>query len=224
VKDGAPASSQSSNSSQSSQSSQSSKRKAVPESLTEQLKKRLKGLHASAAPAPAAADPVREEVERYLAMAIVQPVVAPGESWGLAWWELHAAEFPLLSQLARKFLAIPATAAPSERCWSGAGNIVADNRASMSPGVVEMAVFCRQNIDICRELVAGLARSDSDPKKDTKESGKVHCRHALPQCSNSRLISSVCRHRPVEPRRSQRYSAPFRRIGVQADRLLVPPF
>ena len=37
----------------------------------------------------------------------------------LMWWKLHAQEFPNLSKMARDYLSIGGTSAPSERAFSG---------------------------------------------------------------------------------------------------------
>ena len=50
----------------------------------------------------------------------------------LTWWKEHAARFPYLSQLARRYLAMPATSASVERLFSVAGQIVTAKRASES--------------------------------------------------------------------------------------------
>jgi hypothetical protein len=46
----------------------------------------------------------------------------------LAWWCLKAQKFPLLSELAIRYLCIPATSAPSERVFSTAGLTIAKER------------------------------------------------------------------------------------------------
>ena len=40
----------------------------------------------------------------------------------LTWWKLHKDKLPILAELARAYLCIPATSAPSERLFSTAGN------------------------------------------------------------------------------------------------------
>ena len=51
----------------------------------------------------------------------------------LEWWRLKQSQFPLLSKLAVKYLAIPATSAPSERVFSTAGLTIASERAKLDP-------------------------------------------------------------------------------------------
>ena len=46
----------------------------------------------------------------------------------LAWWKTNSTRFPVLSKLARMWLAIPATSAPSERIFSLAGRVLTKER------------------------------------------------------------------------------------------------
>ena len=61
------------------------------------------------------------------------------------------ARFYGLKRLARKYLAIPATSAPSERVFSLAGNICSRRRASLSPDHLDALVFLNANGDLIRE-------------------------------------------------------------------------
>lgn len=65
----------------------------------------------------------------------------------LDWWKNNQSKFPLLSELARKYLCIPATSVPSERVFSTAGHIVNAKRASLLPDHVSMLVFLAANLD-----------------------------------------------------------------------------
>ena len=64
----------------------------------------------------------------------------------LVWWKANSFRFPILSTLARKYLAIPATSVPSERAFSAAGHIVNKKRACLHPETVNMLVFLSNNI------------------------------------------------------------------------------
>ena len=63
----------------------------------------------------------------------------------LKWWSENEGRFPTLSKLAKSFLCIPATSAPSEHIFSAAGNICSQKRASLSPRHVEMLTFLAMN-------------------------------------------------------------------------------
>ncbi|KAF9969914.1 hypothetical protein BGZ75_002528, partial [Mortierella antarctica] len=50
----------------------------------------------------------------------------------LPWWEKHHEEYPSLAKMARDFLAIPASSAPSERCFSKARTLLPYTRKRLS--------------------------------------------------------------------------------------------
>jgi len=50
----------------------------------------------------------------------------------ILWWKRNASCLPVLSGLARIYLAIPATSTPSERVFSTAGNLISEKRTSLS--------------------------------------------------------------------------------------------
>lgn len=63
----------------------------------------------------------------------------------LAWWEKHAGIYPEHAQLARKYLAIPATSAPCERLFSTAGRTIEKRRAKLNPETAKSIVFLHEN-------------------------------------------------------------------------------
>ncbi|KAL4089036.1 hypothetical protein QTP88_024114 [Uroleucon formosanum] len=63
----------------------------------------------------------------------------------LEWWKTRASKYPLIVELAKKYLGIPATSVSSERCFSTAGNIVTAKRSCLAPETVNMLVFLYQN-------------------------------------------------------------------------------
>ena len=63
----------------------------------------------------------------------------------LEWWHLNESLYPTVSKLAKRFLCIPATSAPSERVFSTGGNIVTAKRSCLHPSHVETLIFVSQN-------------------------------------------------------------------------------
>ena len=61
------------------------------------------------------------------------------------WWASQASNFPILSELAKKYLAIPATSAASERLFSDAGNVMTVRRTNLLPSTFEHLIFCKRN-------------------------------------------------------------------------------
>ncbi|KAE8297845.1 hypothetical protein D5F01_LYC02317 [Larimichthys crocea] len=66
----------------------------------------------------------------------------------LKWWQDHCSRYPLLSQLAKACLAVPATSVPSERIFSTAGDIVNAQRSQLLPENVDMLIFLKKNMDV----------------------------------------------------------------------------
>ncbi|KAL2102572.1 hypothetical protein ACEWY4_001740 [Coilia grayii] len=95
-------------------------------------------------PGPAALadrDAIEIELQSYL-----QALDVDGEADPLEWLELHQANVPRVASLARKYLCIPATSAPSERAFSTGGNIVTCHRAAVKPENVDRLVFLAKNL------------------------------------------------------------------------------
>ena len=86
-------------------------------------------------------DKIEAELSSYLLSSETDPDTDP-----LQWWKVHEANFPRLSNLARKYLSIPATSAPLERVFSTGGNIVTCQRACLKPEAVERLVFLAKNL------------------------------------------------------------------------------
>ena len=72
----------------------------------------------------------------------------PMDDCALKWWKGKAAKYPIISQLARKLLAIPASSTPSERVFSAAGNIVTKKRSCLSADHVDALVTLAMNYKV----------------------------------------------------------------------------
>ncbi len=88
----------------------------------------------------------RDELDTYL----VEPLVTFGRSNGLQWWSENLSKFPTLAQIAQKYLCAPPTSVPSERLFSGAGNVYVDRRSRLAPRNAEILLFIKNNIDLIK--------------------------------------------------------------------------
>ncbi len=61
----------------------------------------------------------------------------------LKWWSSNEAYFPRMAALARTYLAIPASSAFSERCFSSAANTRNIKRTSISDAKLEMLLVLK---------------------------------------------------------------------------------
>ena len=84
--------------------------------------------------------PESDEVTRYKA----EPAVLDSED-PLKWWKKNEERFPVLAQVCKSILSIPATSTPSECRFSAAGLICSKNRASLSREHVDMLCFLNKN-------------------------------------------------------------------------------
>ena len=64
----------------------------------------------------------------------------------LDWWQQNERQLPILAELARYTLGIPATSVPSERVFSTAGDIVNANRSALKWKNVDMMLFLKKNM------------------------------------------------------------------------------
>ena len=58
---------------------------------------------------------VKEEYDAWLRLSEIRSVDVMASLDPLEWWKMHNTQFPTIAKLARKYLAIPASSAPSER-------------------------------------------------------------------------------------------------------------
>ncbi|MEW8546527.1 MAG: hAT transposon family protein [Candidatus Thiodiazotropha sp.] len=85
-------------------------------------------------------DIVQEEIKRYLPSERISADTDP-----LKWWNVQAMFFPHLANVAKIFLATPATSVPSERVFSAAGYTVNKQRSSLASENVDRLIFLNKN-------------------------------------------------------------------------------
>lgn len=81
------------------------------------------------------------EITSYL-----QEEVIDGDDKPLEWWKKNRSRFPLMANMAKKYLCITATSTPSERVFSAAGNIVTPHHNLLRPDRVNQLVFLAKNL------------------------------------------------------------------------------
>ena len=87
----------------------------------------------------------------------------------LTWWSENDHRYPIIAPLAKLFLAIPASSAPSERVWSRAARVITIRRARMKQDVAASIMFLRENIhlldkhydEVSKTVVGALPREFS---------------------------------------------------------------
>ena len=63
----------------------------------------------------------------------------------LVWWDEKKDKFPILSNLAQKYLAVSATSTASERLFSDAGNLITNKRTRIKPKLFKKIIFLKRN-------------------------------------------------------------------------------
>lgn len=90
-----------------------------------------------------------------------EPQIA-SENSPLSWWKKQSTKYPRISEVARAFLAIPATSVPSEQSFSKAGHITERRRANLSSGHVNQILFLHYNQDDPVPATRGTAGDEED--------------------------------------------------------------
>jgi hypothetical protein len=80
----------------------------------------------------------------------------------LTWWKIKEREMPFLAMLARAFLAIPATSAPSERVFSSCGRFIERDRYRLLTESVEELIFLKGNWEAAIEFQKQNIKKDDN--------------------------------------------------------------
>ena len=68
------------------------------------------------------------------------------DSEPLKWWKVKESTYPVLSRIAKKYLAIPATSVEAERRFSNLGNLLTKRRLSMTGANVNKQLFLKKKV------------------------------------------------------------------------------
>lgn len=69
----------------------------------------------------------------------------------IMWWESKKSVDPNLATLCQTVLATPCTQVSIERCFSGLGKVLTDDRTNLSPESLRMLLFIKLNCSLFKE-------------------------------------------------------------------------
>ena len=93
-------------------------------------------------------DRLSKEIKRYQTYPVID-----GDEDPLKCWQRNEVDFPLLCQLARKYLAIQASSSPSKRLFSKAGLVSTPSQAKLKPEKVDL----RSLVKTCKYVLLTLS-------------------------------------------------------------------
>jgi hypothetical protein len=85
----------------------------------------------------------------------------------LSWWKSSAHWYMNFGNLATKYLAVPATSAPSEHIWSQAARVLNVKQNRMKEDITAAMMYCRENKHILHKHYTEVA-------KERKHEGNHH--------------------------------------------------
>ena len=92
-------------------------------------------------PATRSSASLQHELDLYVA----DPNI-PRSACPLQWWQSHTSTFPVVAEVARRMLSIPATSVASERLFSKAGDVITKKRNQLSPSCADRVLFLMENL------------------------------------------------------------------------------
>lgn len=87
----------------------------------------------------------------------------------LEWWKVNALRYPVLANMARRFLTIPASSVSSESTFSTGGRILDDYRSSLKPYMVEALVCGGSYIRGAHKDLNVLDVEEDDDEEDVEK-------------------------------------------------------
>ncbi|EOA22265.1 hypothetical protein CARUB_v10002853mg [Capsella rubella] len=88
---------------------------------------------------------MKDELDIYLKYETETPKTLPGSEWDvLSWWRLNSQKFPILSKIAKDFLAMQVSSVASEEAFNNSGRILSAYRSCLSHYIVEVLICTKQ--------------------------------------------------------------------------------
>ncbi|WVZ62893.1 hypothetical protein U9M48_012585 [Paspalum notatum var. saurae] len=119
----------------------------------------------------------------------------------LAWWKSNAQKYPILSTMARDFLAIPLSTVSSEAAFSCSGRILGDHRSSLAPEMLEALVcakdWSRRGMSIPRRNLT--MESDEKVEEEKLEYAELAGEWRSNRTQRRRRVELWCRAQHREP-------------------------
>ena len=84
---------------------------------------------------------VQHELELYTSDAPIARSACP-----LQWWKTNSTSYPLIGEVARRLLSVPATSVASECLFSRAGDVITKKRNQLSPSCADRVLFLMENL------------------------------------------------------------------------------
>ncbi|XP_076867276.1 E3 SUMO-protein ligase ZBED1 isoform X2 [Brachyhypopomus gauderio] len=119
---------------------------------------------------------IHQQLENYIAEPLCKRSLSP-----LHWWRSKEHRFPAVARLARKFLAIPATAIPADRAFAPRECPVAHRRAMLGPKHLDHILFLHQNCDYAEQLKGGGPSGHRESDHNSSSVGGNQTRDSLYQ-------------------------------------------
>ena len=95
--------------------------------------------------------PIDDEIEKYFSLALMFSI----NNNILEFWKENQSTLPLLCQLARIVLGLPATSAAAESKFSVAGTLIAANRSKLNPEKAKRLLYVHDNYDNIEAFLDG---------------------------------------------------------------------
>ena len=87
----------------------------------------------------------RESIQHKLDLFVAEPTIHHDQC-PLLWWAENHKSYPLVAEIARRLLAIPATSVPSERLFSKDGDVITKKRNHLTPTKADHVIFLMENL------------------------------------------------------------------------------